>query len=148
MIDNIVKNTSTANFSGKTEAYRLSQADLSNFNSTSDYNMYYAGTPSASNLIFYDGTNSDQTLAAYQSRVSPRDANSLSVSPNFVSITDLHILAPNCTIDGKGTPIAGYTTDIDADIRDAATPDMGADEFTAAVFEGDEDSLKIGRVHV
>ena len=131
MIDNIVKNTSTANFSGKTVAYRLSQADLSNFNSTSDYNMYYAGTPSASNLIFYDGTNSDQTLTAYQSRVSPpREVNSLSASPNFVSITDLHIPSTNCTIDGKGTPIAGYTTDIDADIRDVATPDMGADEFT------------------
>ncbi|HMD00524.1 MAG TPA: hypothetical protein VKH37_10235, partial [Ferruginibacter sp.] len=130
MIDNIIVNTSTPNGTGKTAAYRRSDATLTNYISTSDYNLFYAGTPSASRLIFYDGTNSDQTLAAYQTRVSPRDANSISSLPTFTSTTDLHLTGANCSIDGRGTPIS-ITDDIDLQTRDAATPDMGADEFTA-----------------
>ena len=130
MINNIIVNTSTPNGTGVTAAYQLSGTTLTNFASTSDYNLFYAGTPSASKLIFYDGTNSDQTLAAYQSRVSPRDANSISLMPNFTSATDLHLTTANCRIDGRATPTV-ITTDIDGQLRDPSTPDIGADEFTA-----------------
>ncbi|HMC98762.1 MAG TPA: hypothetical protein VKH37_01370, partial [Ferruginibacter sp.] len=133
MIDNIVKNTSTAGGTGFTVAFKNSGTALNNFSSSSDYNLYYAGTPSATNLIFYNGTNSDQTLTAYQTRVSPREANSISVSPNFTSATNLHILSTsNCAIEGRGTPVGGYITDIDGATRNATTPDIGADEFSGA----------------
>jgi hypothetical protein len=133
MINNIIVNTSTANGTGITAAFRRSNTTLTNFAAASDYNLFYAGTPSASRLIFYDGTNSDQTLAAYQTRVSTRDANSISFMPSFVSATDLHLTSlNNCPLDGTGIPILGYTTDIDNGSRDAAAPDIGADEFTAA----------------
>jgi hypothetical protein len=131
MIDNIIVNTSTPNGTGVTAAYRRSNATLTNFVNSSDHNLFYAGTPSAGRLIFYDGTNSDQTLAAYQTRVSTRDANSISLMPIFTSATDLHLTTANCGIDGRGTPIV-ITTDIDNSGRDVTTPDIGADEFTAS----------------
>ncbi len=134
MINNIIVNTSTPNGTGVTAAYGRSNTTLTNYAATSDYNLFYAGTPSASRLIFYDGTNSDQTLSAYQTRVSTRDANSISLMPTFTSATDLHLTAANCQIDGKGIPIGAVTDDIDLAARNAALPDIGADEFTAAAI--------------
>ncbi len=131
MVDNIIVNTSTAKGTGFTAAYRRSNTTLTNYFSGSDYNLFYAGTPGVKNLIFYDGTNSDQALATYKTRVSTRDANSISLMPSFTSATDLHLTSANCGIDGKGTPIGGYTDDIDLATRDVTTPDIGADEFTA-----------------
>jgi hypothetical protein len=95
--------------------------------------LFYAGTPSATRLIYYDGTNSDQTLAAFQARVSTREANSISLMPTFTTATDLHLASTNCALDNRGIPIGGYTTDLDAATRDVSTPDMGADEFTATL---------------
>jgi hypothetical protein len=43
---------------------------------------------------------------------------------------DLHLTTSNCTIDGKGTPIA-ITNDIDNETRSLTKPDIGADEFNA-----------------
>jgi hypothetical protein len=130
MIDNIIVNTSTANGTGVTTAYRRSDATLTNFAATSDYNLLYAGTPSASRLIYYDGTNSDQTITAYQTRVSTRDANSISLMPTFTSATDLHLTPANCRIDGRGIPVGTVTFDIDLAARNATNPDIGAHEFT------------------
>jgi hypothetical protein len=130
MINNIIVNTSTPVGVGVTAAYRRSDGTLTNYSSGSDYNLFYAGTPSLSRLIYYDGTNSDQTLAAYKLRVTPRDANSVSLLPTFTSNIDLHLTSANCSIDGAATPIV-ITTDIDGVTRDASNPDIGADEFTS-----------------
>jgi hypothetical protein len=133
MIDNIFVNTSTPNGTGKTVAFRRSDATLNNYASTSNYNLYYSGTPGAAKLIFDDGTNSDQTITAFKARVSTRDVNSISAMPDFTSATDLHLVAAlNCEIEGKGTPVSGYTADIDGSTRNATTPDIGADEFNGA----------------
>lgn len=79
MRHNVIMNLSTPGTSGGfTTAYRRSSINLNNYAMTSDSNNFYAGTPAANRVIFYDGTNSDQTLAAYQTRVAPRDANSVS----------------------------------------------------------------------
>lgn len=133
MTNNIIVNTSTPNGTGITAAYSRPNTQLDNFTAASDHNLLYAGTPSANRLIYYDGTNSDQTLSAYQATVSSREANSVSFMPSFVSATDLHLTAANCRIDGRGTPLALVTDDIDGQARDAGAPDMGADEFTAVL---------------
>lgn len=131
MIDNIFVNTSTPAGTGTTTVFRRSDATLDNYSLASDYNLFYAGTPGPSRLIFSDGTNADQTLAGYQARVSTRDANSITEMPVFASPTDLHLLSNvNCKIDRRGIPISGFTNDIDGFSRDATTPDIGADEFT------------------
>jgi hypothetical protein len=130
-VDNIIVNTSIPNGTGKTVALRRGGSELDNYASTSDYNLFYAGTPSANRLLYYDGFNANQTMAAFRATASPREANSISLMPIFVSATDLHLTDANCGIDGKGTP-AYITTDIDGTTRNATTPDIGADEFTAS----------------
>ena len=135
LINNIIVNTSTANGTGVSTAFRRSNANLANYAPASNYNLLYAGTPSTTKLIYYDGTNSDQTLGAFQATVSPRDANDLSLMPVFVSATDLHLdPANNCAIKGMGTFLAAVNADIDNDTRMAPNTDMGADEFNSTVF--------------
>lgn len=133
LIDNILVNQSTSAGSGKAVAfYNSSYTTLANYDLSSDYNLLYAGSPSASRLIYYDGLNADQSLPAFKARVTPREANDISLMPNFTSATDLHLTPANCLIDGMGIPIAGFTTDIDNATRNISAPDMGADEFTSA----------------
>ncbi len=57
---------------------------------------------------------------------SGKDLNSMQVDPQFLSTSDLHVLAD--TLSGAGTPIAGITEDIDGEPRDPSAPTIGADE--------------------
>lgn len=77
--------------------------------------------------------NAQTTLGGWQS-ASGADANSISVNPIFVSATDLHIdqyNEENAAFNNLGTPAINATVpkDIDGQIRNTTTPDMGADEF-------------------
>jgi hypothetical protein len=133
MNDNIIVNTSTPKGTGSTIAFWNSGTTLGNYNTSSDNNLFYAGTPAANRLIYYDGVNSDQALATFQARVSPREANSISLMPAFTSSTDLHLTSTDCLLDNQGAPVSGITTDIDGATRDVTTPDIGADEFSASL---------------
>jgi len=96
-------------------------------------------------LIYNDGTNSDQTLAAYKTRVSTRDnvsvTENLTSSPTFTSTSCgnagfLHILTTLATqTESAGSPVAGISDDFDGDLRNATTPDIGADEFAGLVSD-------------
>ncbi|MGK0639314.1 hypothetical protein [Schleiferia thermophila] len=134
MRNNIFVNVSTANGTGRTVAYQRSGTALANFASASNNNLFYAGTPSTTNLIFFDGTNSDQTLSDYKARVAPRDAASVTENPNFQSISgssadflkiDLNIPTQ---IESGGVPILGITDDYYGTTRSASTPDIGGFE--------------------
>lgn len=137
MVNNLVDNEATPSGTGLTVAYRRSAGTagtLSNFNAASNNNMYYAGTPSASRLIYADGISTAQTITAYTGGVftagtiAPRESASLSDIPNFVSQTDLHATAAdNCALNGTGTVLA-LAIDFDNDTRNNP-PDIGADEF-------------------
>lgn len=138
--NNIVANTSTAKGTGLTVAYRRSSTTLTNYASTSNNNDFYAGTPGAANLIYYDATNSLQTIAAYKALtgLSPRDQASFSTSPNFLSTTGasanfLHIDPAIATqLESGGSPISGFTDDFDGNTRNSTLPDVGADEFAGS----------------
>lgn len=54
------------------------------------------------------------------------DLNSVAVNPQFGAWNDYHTC--NLSLDGNGTPL-GYTHDVDGEIRNMSTPDIGADEF-------------------
>ena len=97
----------------------------------SDFNNYYTtgafiakwGPASETSFLFTD-------LAALQT-ASGQDANSVSVDPAFTSPTDLHltILSP---ISLVGIGLSSIVPDdIDGDIRNIVTPNMGADEFVS-----------------
>lgn len=74
------------------------------------------------------------TLASF--RDSTRlDSSSVFGNPQFVSSTDAHIRTNIATpVESRGRAFAGFTTDIDGDLRDATTPDAGADEGVFVPF--------------
>ena len=118
---------------------------LTNYSTLSNNNLFYAGVPSANNLIMYDGTNSYQTMLAYQTAVLPRDANSFTGeaftygTPGsfFTSLTgsSVDFLRPvagiTTQVESGATAIVGVTTDFAGITRPASgtNPDMGAYEF-------------------
>lgn len=134
LINNVIVNNSTPIGTAYTVAYRRSGTTLTSYNNASNNNLFYAGAPGPNNLIFYDGTNMDQDIAAFQTRVSPRDNVSVSELPPFVNIAttpfDLHMQTTIATkTESGGKPIA-ITVDYDGDMRNGSTPDIGADEFS------------------
>lgn len=152
MRNNIIVNTSTAAGTGLTTAFRRSSglaATLANYAASSNNNLFYAGTPGVSNLIYSDGTSTAQTLAAYKAGaftagiIAPRDGSSVTENPTFVSTsgpsaTFLHISTTIATqIESGAVNISTITADFDADIRQGnpgyagtgTSPDIGADEF-------------------
>ena len=93
---------------------------------TSDYNdLHY--TPSQYNCLVKVQTTDYLTLADWQA--SGNDIMSINEMP-FFNLPDLH-LNNNISsyIESKGIPIAGIDTDFDGQIRNASTPDLGADEI-------------------
>lgn len=84
------------------------------------------------------GTTDYATLTAWKAGTS-LDANSISVAPNFVSATDLHIITTTATLlESSGMVIPDITIDYDNNVRPGpagsvngggTAPDIGADEF-------------------
>ncbi|MGA9115814.1 MAG: FlgD immunoglobulin-like domain containing protein [Bacteroidota bacterium] len=131
--NNILANASTPGATGRAIAYWRSTTTLSTY--AGNTNCFWAGTPSARNLIYYDGTNADQTLGTYQVRVFPQDASSVTEAPPFQDVSppapyDLHMQTGTPTqTESGGLPVTGLGDDIDDESRDPNTPDIGADEF-------------------
>lgn len=148
--NNIIVNNSTPGpASGFTVVYRRSSITLTTYASSSNNNCFYAGTPAANRLIFYDGSvgGSDQTMANYQTRVAPRDAASFSELPPFTNAAGNNltistsvsnycesggviISSPISIVDdNEGTPRypnPGYPVN---PLYAPTAPDVGADEF-------------------
>ncbi|KAA3604326.1 MAG: hypothetical protein DWQ06_04685, partial [Calditrichaeota bacterium] len=97
--------------------------------SDQDHNCFFIDPNNgAANVASYLGTTY-QTLNDWQA--SGFGANSVEVDPQFISQTDPHIdVTQPPTIDNLGTPVV-VTTDIDGDLRNSVTPDIGADEFVS-----------------
>ncbi|MFN7325318.1 MAG: beta strand repeat-containing protein, partial [Chitinophagales bacterium] len=133
--NNIFVNNSTPAGSGVAAAYWRSSSALNNYDVSSNANLFFAGTPSATRPILYDGTTATQTLADFKVLVAPRESVSITSNPSFVSTSGasasfLHIDPTVATqIESGGIP-SSITTDFDGDTRNASTPDIGADEFS------------------
>jgi hypothetical protein len=135
--NNIFVNNYPSKGSGVSASFKRSAStDLNNYSTSSNNNLFY-GTN-----IYYDGTNTDASMAAFKSRVTTRETVSFSENPTWVSTTGssanfLHIDATAPTqIESGGTPISSpfaVTQDFDGETRNLFTPDVGADEgsFTA-----------------
>ena len=100
--------------------------DYTTSNLISDHNDIYSGTGNGYVAFIYDTDYS--SLEDWQT--TGQDLNSISEMPYFID-PDLHISTTDSTyIESGGTPLAGIMTDIDGDVRNNSTPDIGADEFT------------------
>src|SRR5436189_4736839 len=130
--NNIFTNTYNSTFTttGKTDAnyaiYCLGSAAGGFLNI--DYNDYYVGgTGNIPILGFLGGTLNtlyDLQLAFGQ------NLNSINFQPQFAGADDLHLVAGsvnNAALNNYGQPIAGITVDIDNQVRNVLTPDIGAD---------------------
>jgi len=104
----------------KNNGYTIYCSSTAYCTSTFDYNNHFTN---GANLAYWNGNKID--LTAWQS--SGFGANSISIDPNFSNLPDLHCKSP--LINGTATPLTGYDYDIDGDVRNATTPDIGADEF-------------------
>ncbi|HSA44851.1 MAG TPA: HYR domain-containing protein, partial [Bacteroidales bacterium] len=108
-----------------------------------DYNDLYSATAPIAGWA-----GADKATFALWKTASGKDAHSVNVMPVYTSNTDLHLFPSNTGIDAKGNPIATYTTDIDGNIRNVATPDIGCDEFTAVYPRLEEEGPQLADLRV
>lgn len=131
--NNIFMNVSTPGSSGFTTGLWKSVDGFANINTASDNNIWYAGPPSAQNLICRTPSISYQSIDDFKAGVVSFDQNSLTEAVPLADMTgpdyDVHIAPGSATIaESNGLPVAGIDLDIDGDSRNASTPDIGADE--------------------
>ncbi|HET6244648.1 MAG: T9SS type A sorting domain-containing protein [Bacteroidetes bacterium] len=150
--NNVVVNKSTPQGLGRTVALRKANTNLDQISASTSNNLYYSGVPSAANVIYFDGTNYDELLSAYKTRVSPKEKASVTEDPSFLSLTSssVNFLRPNATIQTKiesgAFEIAGVTNDyytpgirtgypLAAQVNGAGfKPDLGAIEGDYSIF--------------
>ncbi|MDO8999366.1 MAG: T9SS type A sorting domain-containing protein [Bacteroidota bacterium] len=140
--NNVFVNNCTPTGTEFATAYRRSSIAIASYSNTSNNNLFYAGVAGPNNLIYYDGTTSNQTLGGYKTTVAPRDANSVTENPTFVSTVgsnpnflNVNTVVPT-QIESGAVTIAGITDDYVGTIRNVSTPDIGAWEGNY-VFSGD-----------
>lgn len=132
--NNIFVNKTSGIFN-KAAAFYHNSTDYSDINTVSDNNLYYAGSPSASTPIFFDGANTAQSLGDYKTLVSNFDEYSLTEDVTFMSDEfpfDVHVsLITPTQIESAGAPVitpVSINEDFDGTQRNATTPDIGAFE--------------------
>lgn len=125
--NNIFANLQTGGAPAATR-YAIYSANANTVFSNIDHNDYYSN---GTNLGFI---SSDRvTLGDIQAGFGGNTA-SLNVLPNFVSSANLHLVpGSNCSLVGSATPLVSVTDDIDDQLRDAVSPDMGADEYSGTL---------------
>ena len=135
--NNIFVNKSTPGTSiGTSNVYYFGFAGLTTYTNTSNNNCIYAGNPGPKRMIFTNTSFSDSTLALFKSRVSPRDANSVTENVPFINVSsspyNLHLQTSVGTqCESGGNPVNSPLTiadDYDGHARNTTTTDIGADE--------------------
>jgi len=90
--------------------------------SYSDNNNYFSN---GTNIIYRSGNYT--SFSSYQSATG-LDPNGMSIDPDFVSSSDLHVRETD--LNEAGRPLPNWVMyDIDGEMRDSTMPDIGADEF-------------------
>jgi hypothetical protein len=139
--NNIFVNTQTTGIRRAAIMVKDNVNSLNSIFSNLDYNNYYSSDKigfivnnySIDQINWPENPDYLITLSAWQS-VTGKDAHSINVNPAFASATDLHLATSNSNLDNKGTALTAVTKDIDGQVRNTTTPDMGADEFGAVAM--------------
>lgn len=94
-----------------------------------DYNNAY----SSGTYFAKWGNTNYTTFSAYKS-ASYKDVNAISIDPGYNNGRDLHV--SSIGLNGKAMKYPWIPLDIDNEVRDTATPDIGADEFFPVANDG------------
>ncbi|MFN5803808.1 MAG: hypothetical protein ACK420_00610, partial [Sphingomonadales bacterium] len=139
MRNNVVRITGTGAGGSNIAAYRRSSSTLSSYSTISNNNSFFAGSPSATNLIYVENTSSFtnpmQTMGEYKAFMGTRDQASVSIDPSFQSTVATsadflkYVTTSATPLEAGGTPVSGITTDYAGSTRNVTTPDMGAWEL-------------------
>lgn len=142
--NNIFINNSGFMGAGLAVAYRRSTATLTSYAAASNNNLFYAGTPSASNLIFTDGTTPQQTIAGYKAAVTPRDANSFTGEVAFTYGTPGSFFI---SLTGSSSdflrPVAGITTQVESGGSNISSP-LITDDYSGLTRAGNAGYIGTG----
>lgn len=106
----------------------FSNLDYNNLYSNDKIGFIATGAGEPGNIDNYNDPQYIATLYVWKS-ITGKENNSISALPLFSSATDLHLGSNNDAINNKGTFLSAVTKDIDGQLRNTTTPDMGADEF-------------------
>ncbi|MES2690418.1 MAG: right-handed parallel beta-helix repeat-containing protein, partial [Bacteroidota bacterium] len=126
-VNNIFQALSSS--TGSSAFYHNSSSALNNV--TINYNNYFVTT---GNIARFQNTTL-ATLANWKSTYATYNVNSLSKRASFTGANDLHNTTPCLDNVGSNAYLALVDKDIDGQGRNATTPDMGADEFTAQPYD-------------
>jgi hypothetical protein len=139
MCNNILVNKSAHGSTGRTIAFSVlgTSFETGYFQSISNNNNFYGGTPSNNNLIFYNVTNAFSSLADFKQFTGGVESNSISTPFVFVNDSiapyDLHLLvSSNNQAIKAGRDVSSMfvvASDFDNDTRNQLLPDIGADEI-------------------
>ncbi len=139
--NNIVVNSSNSGngtLAARTVAFRKGGTTYTNYTSgSSNNNDYYVDGGLSAKSIFFDGTNGDSTITDFKTRMNPVDGASFSENPPFKNAStppyNLHIDTTFATqVESGGAPVTSplaISDDYDGNVRNGASPDVGADEF-------------------
>ena len=131
--NNILSNTMSNSFSTGESVFAFYSLGTSGAITNMDHNNFYVGGLAPNQILAYSYGNL-LTLSSIQTGLGG-NLNSKTLTPVFVGADDLHIKddMQNLAFDNLGTPVSGITDDIDFELRNTTTPDIGADEFTIHV---------------
>ncbi len=93
----------------------------------SDHNNFYS-TGSQYGYANISAVTTNFTTQLALTAATLKDSNSVSVDPDFISNTNLHVYTS--AVNNLGIPVSLVKDDIDGQPRNATTPDIGADEFS------------------
>ncbi len=119
--------------SGGTATHWAIMSNNTTYTAISNNDYYADGTGGVLGTTNGTTTGNTLTLAAWQAAV-PADVGSVSQNPNFVAGLKINETIPT-QLESGGAPIAGITTDFEGDLRNATTPDIGADEFNGIAVD-------------
>lgn len=121
--NNLISMTRT----GLGQKYAIQLLTTSN-NVVTNNNNYHINAPGTLNFVGRYGSVNAATLAAWKT-ASSSDANSYSEDPIFEDTLNANYKPQALSLDDKGVPAGGITTDIVEATRNVTTPDIGAYEF-------------------
>lgn len=145
--NNILVNLRQSAGLGKSIIFKNNLSGASGYSVSSNNNLFYAGIPSPSRLIYSSPTTDFSLFPIFQSLVSPADLNSVSELPAFQSTlaTSPLFLHLNPSVNNLSESAAQMITavidDFDSNPRQGSAnyvgsgtnPDIGADEFETSL---------------